>query len=261
MRSKVWSCVLGGVMCGGAWLSGACGANFSAGANSVGGGGSSGVGGAQPSNGGHSSVAGHAGAGHGGSGVAEAAGEAGAFEEGGGAGQSEAGTGGVGGAGGSSGAGLGGVGGLLGGGGMSGGGTGGGGMGGGGTGGGGMICAPSPNGWSGCQLNSCGACSLAAANYPFYFKNHPSCPVLASCSTTYTTCSAACPAPAQTDQCNGSPGQWQGCRGTGCYVCTELVANYPKYFTRHPNCTTNPGCEGVYGTCNSGCGAPTDADK
>jgi hypothetical protein len=60
--------------------------------------------------------------------------------------------------------------------------------------------------------------------------------------------------------CEGVAGQWQGCRGTGCLVCAELVANYPCYFQNHPNCASNSTCDGQYNTCSDACPAPTQAD-
>jgi hypothetical protein len=60
--------------------------------------------------------------------------------------------------------------------------------------------------------------------------------------------------------CQGTPGQWAGCRGTGCSVCSELVANYPCYFQNHPNCVSNDICGGLYFTCSDTCPAPTQAD-
>jgi hypothetical protein len=60
--------------------------------------------------------------------------------------------------------------------------------------------------------------------------------------------------------CEGVPGMWRGCRGTGCHVCAELVANYPCYFQNHPNCVSNSTCDGQYFTCSDACPAPTQAD-
>ncbi|HYO74152.1 MAG TPA: hypothetical protein VEU33_49580 [Archangium sp.] len=60
--------------------------------------------------------------------------------------------------------------------------------------------------------------------------------------------------------CDGTPGQWAGCRGNGCAVCAELVANYPKYFVNHPSCSRNTTCAGESFACNSACPAPTAAD-
>jgi hypothetical protein len=60
--------------------------------------------------------------------------------------------------------------------------------------------------------------------------------------------------------CNGTSGQWAGCRGTGCHVCSELVANYHCYFVNHPKCVSNGTCDGQYYTCNQDCPAPTAND-
>jgi hypothetical protein len=61
--------------------------------------------------------------------------------------------------------------------------------------------------------------------------------------------------------CDGTPGQWNGCRGNGCAVCTELVSNYPCYFNNHPGCSPNYTCSGQYFTCNDRCPAPTEMDR
>lgn len=75
------------------------------------------------------------------------------------------------------------------------------------------------------------------------------------------TCSYGCGAVPTGSSCSGTAGNWAGCRGTGCSVCTELVKDYPKYFERHPACGANGTCGGSFYTCNSGCPAPTDADR
>jgi hypothetical protein len=60
--------------------------------------------------------------------------------------------------------------------------------------------------------------------------------------------------------CNGTPGQWAGCRGNGCAVCAEKLTNYPCYFQNHPSCVRNDTCAGQFYTCNAACPAPTAAD-
>jgi hypothetical protein len=60
--------------------------------------------------------------------------------------------------------------------------------------------------------------------------------------------------------CDGSPGQWPGCRGNGCAVCAELVGNAPCYFRNHPDCARNTTCNGQYFECNDACPQPTSAD-
>ncbi len=292
MRSRALSCVVGGVMVVGAWLTGACGSSFTAGApETAGSAGQAAVGAGRSSGGATSGASGaHTGKAGGGSG-GEASGEstggtAGAVAgggsppaQGGSAGLNVAGIGGVGvagggasgagaGGGGASGAGASGAG--AGGGGASGAGAGGGGASGGGAGGAGAGgggaggatgCLASTSTWTGCQLPACGACSAnVLPSYPLYFKNHPSCTPIASCPNALTACGAACPAPSSADVCDGTSGQWSGCRGSGCYVCQEKVANYPKYFANHPGCIKNADCMGQYFTCNANCPAPAAAD-
>lgn len=60
--------------------------------------------------------------------------------------------------------------------------------------------------------------------------------------------------------CTGSGGSYMGCRGTGCSVCTDLLAGYDCYFENHPTCVPNPTCGGLYFTCSPGCPAPSAAD-
>lgn len=70
-------------------------------------------------------------------------------------------------------------------------------------------------------------------------------------------------------ECNGAShvtadtARWSGCRGTGCGVCSELVTfnTYPRYFTNHPSCASNPTCDGFYGTCSVNCPKPTVVDQ
>ena len=114
--------------------------------------------------------------------------------------------------------------------------------------------------WAGCRGTGCSVCAEKVSNYPLYFKNHPHCSPNQTCGGLYFTCNENCPAPSSADQCNGTSGQWAGCRGTGCHVCAELVANYPCYFRNHPFCIKNETCGGLSFTCNANCPAPTAAD-
>jgi hypothetical protein len=66
-------------------------------------------------------------------------------------------------------------------------------------------------------------------------------------------------------QCNGasasgSPMGWAGCRGNGLAVCTELVEGYACYWENHPQCASNPTCDGTYFACNRDCPEPSAAD-
>jgi hypothetical protein len=115
--------------------------------------------------------------------------------------------------------------------------------------------------WSGCRGNGCNVCLEKVQDYPLYYHNHPACAINYICGGQYFTCNSNCPAPTTADQCNGTPGQWSGCRGNGCHVCEELVAGYPRYFINHPACTRNFTCDGQYFTCNAHCPAPTEADR
>jgi len=62
---------------------------------------------------------------------------------------------------------------------------------------------------------------------------------------------------------SGTPGNWDGCRGTGLSVCVEAVGNLvgsnqevEKYFNEHPDCIKNYTCGGEYFTCNAKCPPP-----
>ncbi len=59
----------------------------------------------------------------------------------------------------------------------------------------------------------------------------------------------------------GTPGSWDGCRGSGVWVCEDLVADAPCYWENHPRCQRNTDCAGSYFTCNADCPAPGPADR
>ena len=61
--------------------------------------------------------------------------------------------------------------------------------------------------------------------------------------------------------CDGTPGGWPGCRGTGCIVCEDLIRTYTHYLANHPACAVSTTCAGQYYTCNASCPAPSDADR
>lgn len=115
--------------------------------------------------------------------------------------------------------------------------------------------------WAGCRGNGCSVCEEKVSDYPLYFFNHPACQRNHLCDGQYFTCNINCPAPTTADRCDGTPGQWAGCRGTGCHVCAELVDEYKCYFQNHPKCNRNTTCDGLYFTCNENCPAPTEADR
>jgi len=124
-----------------------------------------------------------------------------------------------------------------------------------------QACLPAPDhGWTGCGATPCSVCFERVAAFPFYYANHQRCARADDCAGHYWMCSSDCPEPATADECNGTSGEWDGCRGTGCSVCIELVSAYPKYFDRHPMCIRNPGCGGQHYTCNAACPAPSNAD-
>jgi hypothetical protein len=78
-----------------------------------------------------------------------------------------------------------------------------------------------------------------------------------SCSNCPTDCGSCAPA----STCDGTPGQWAGCRGNGCAVCQEQLAGYDCYFQNHPRCALNTTCAGQFFTCNADCPQPTEADR
>jgi hypothetical protein len=125
---------------------------------------------------------------------------------------------------------------------------------------GGYVASSMPSGWND-KLSSTRGYSDCSKNILF---EHP------SWTGTRLTCRPDCSSVGSMNDktssrewrhlCEGVAGQWQGCRGTGCSVCAELVANYPCYFQNHPNCTSNSLCGGQYFTCSDACPAPTQAD-
>jgi len=74
-----------------------------------------------------------------------------------------------------------------------------------------------------------------------------------SASTTSLAATAAL-------SCDGSPTGWRACRGSGCWVCSEMVKDYPAYFINHPSCTKNDTCAGQFYACSDACPAPTAED-
>ena len=69
-------------------------------------------------------------------------------------------------------------------------------------------------------------------------------------------------APACDGATTGTDGsEWAGCRGSGCAVCSELVANYPRYFQNHPDCLRNTTCGGSAYACSLNCPKPSAADQ
>jgi hypothetical protein len=84
-----------------------------------------------------------------------------------------------------------------------------------------------------------------------------------SCEVPAPACNnGSCCQPGELDcaACDGTAGNWDGCRGHGCAVCVELVAEYPNYFVNHPFCVPNPTCDNSYYTCNEHCPPPSAAD-
>ena len=119
--------------------------------------------------------------------------------------------------------------------------------------------------WNGCRGNGCSVCTEKLTEFPRYVQNHPNCVANSTCQGQFFQCNAACPAPTDADrepeQCMGSPGGWNGCRGNGCAVCTEQLTEFPLYLQNHPTCAKNDTCAGQFFQCNSACPAPTDADR
>jgi hypothetical protein len=75
-----------------------------------------------------------------------------------------------------------------------------------------------------------------------------------SCSTCARDC-GVCSA-----TCGGTAGQWAGCRGSGCSVCSEKLGSFPRYLTNHPACVANGTCAGQFYTCNASCPATKMSD-
>ncbi|HXI59830.1 MAG TPA: hypothetical protein VNO55_27370 [Polyangia bacterium] len=128
-------------------------------------------------------------------------------------------------------------------------------------------CIGTPGQWNACRGDGCSVCSESLTNHPFYFHHHPSCHRNDLCGGQQFTCNDSCPAPTDKEKsppagtCNGTSGQWAGCRGNGCSVCAEKLTAFPSYFKNHPDCVKNTTCAGVFAACNSNCPAPTDADR
>ncbi|TMQ19943.1 MAG: hypothetical protein E6J91_05230 [Deltaproteobacteria bacterium] len=104
-----------------------------------------------------------------------------------------------------------------------------------------LTCDGSPGQWAACRGNGCAVCGEKFSSAPCYLFDHPNCTRNDNCAGQYFTCNAACPTPSGADfdcsTCNGTPGQWAGCRGNGCAVCNEKISNAPCYVFNHPKCS------------------------
>jgi len=128
-----------------------------------------------------------------------------------------------------------------------------------------VECDGSPGQWEGCRGNGCAVCTEQLVDFPRYLQNHPRCTPNPTCDGALFTCNDRCPAPIDADRadgamCNGTAGEWAGCRGNGCAVCAEQLQGYTRYVQNHPRCVVNPTCDGQFFTCNADCPAPTMAD-
>jgi hypothetical protein len=61
--------------------------------------------------------------------------------------------------------------------------------------------------------------------------------------------------------CEGTDGNWKGCRNGGCHVCIEMLQGFPNYFRNHPNCNASMTCEGRYFSCSANCPPPSAQDS
>lgn len=122
---------------------------------------------------------------------------------------------------------------------------------------------PGPAAWAGCYAGQpCSVCADMIAAFPLYLRRYPHCESFYACDhNVHSGCSTDCPPPGDADQCDGTLGNWEGCRGLGCYVCTELVADYPRYFVNHPFCVSNATCNNSYSLCSAACPPPGPADR
>jgi hypothetical protein len=128
------------------------------------------------------------------------------------------------------------------------------------------MCGAASGGWQGCRGDGCSVCSDLLLNYPLYLQNHPDCVENTSCGGLHFACNARCPAPGPSDRkpvdaCDGTGEGWLGCRGSGCWVCAELLKDFPHYTQNHPACGINDTCQGQFFSCNASCPEPGDADR
>ena len=125
-----------------------------------------------------------------------------------------------------------------------------------------VSCNGQAGNWQGCRGTGCSVAPERVVDYPFYFQNHSLCQ-RGPATGNVVACSGACPPPGPADAMdgNGSSGGWDGCRGNGLWVCTELLTGFPRYFVNHPLCQPNPTCHDWSATCNSACPAPSAADR
>lgn len=138
-----------------------------------------------------------------------------------------------------------------------------------------VSCDPVGDGssiaWDACNGSGCSLCNEKVAGaYPKYFDHHRNCSRNTACNGSYSRCSSNCPPPTVLDTCDGIPDdfsdpnylRWDGCRGSGCTACSDLIdGTYPKYFANHPECTRNTSCGGEHYRCSASCPPPADEDR
>ena len=134
----------------------------------------------------------------------------------------------------------------------------------------GDVCAPALDSdnphWDACNASGCSVCNEQIGSaYPKYFDHHRNCSRNTTCNGSYARCSRYCPPPTILDSCDGVTDDyphWDGCRGSGCSACSDLLdGSYPRYFANHPECTRNTTCDGGHYRCSASCPPPTDQDR
>jgi hypothetical protein len=115
---------------------------------------------------------------------------------------------------------------------------------------------PSGTEWEGCTEDGFAVCTELVLDS--YFDARPQCAAATCGDGPYFPCAPLCGERDDNEYPAGSSDNWNGCRGSGVWVCTELANS--EYFDNHPACIPNDTCAGSFFACNEICPPPTDAE-
>ena len=115
---------------------------------------------------------------------------------------------------------------------------------------------PSGSEWEGCTADGFAVCGELVNEA--YFDGRPQCAEATCGDGPYHPCAPMCSERLANEYPAGSSNNWDGCRGNGIAVCTELVTSV--YFENHPVCIPNDDCAGAFSACNDVCPPPTGVE-
>ena len=115
---------------------------------------------------------------------------------------------------------------------------------------------PSGTEWAGCTEDGLAVCGELV--HDAYFDARPQCEEATCGDGPYYPCAPMCSERGVDEYPAGSSDNWDGCRGSGIWVCTELANS--TYFENHPACIPNDTCAGGFYACNAICPPPAASE-